>query len=162
MTLSPDRRPAVEFALIITGDPGCYSWYFFYLEWTNDVTCGGFNDIRIVSDGWIISSCYVFCVIYALFSKTMMCAAAAAAAACGGILPSSSPSMGLGVRVIYGVGADLSTIGSGMGSCPTPGAQSDCRTRYQLLLSGRALAERYRRIYTTAINDKEQGINQGR
>uniref|UniRef100_A0A3P9D3H4 E3 ubiquitin-protein ligase MYCBP2 n=1 Tax=Maylandia zebra TaxID=106582 RepID=A0A3P9D3H4_9CICH len=31
-----------------------------------------------------------------------------------------------------------------------------------LLLSGRALAERYRRIYTTAINDKEQGINQGR
>ena len=91
----------------------------------------------------------------------MMCAAAAAAAG-GGILPSSSPSMGLGVRVISGVGADLSTIGSGMGSCPTPGAQSDCRTRYQLLLSGRALAERYRRIYTTAINDKEQGINQGR
>lgn len=93
----------------------------------------------------------------------MMCAAAAAAAAAGGgILPSLSPSMGLGVRVISGAGADLSTIGSGMGSCPTPGAQSDCRTRYQLLLSGRALAERYRRIYTTAINDKEQGLNQGR
>ncbi|KAA8587942.1 hypothetical protein FQN60_001136 [Etheostoma spectabile] len=91
----------------------------------------------------------------------MMCAAVAAAAG-GGILPSSSPSMGLGVRVISGLGADLSTIGPGMGSCPTPGAQSDCRTRYQLLLSGRALAERYRRIYTTAINDKEQGINQGR
>lgn len=92
-----------------------------------------------------------------------MCAAAAAAAAGGGgILPSLSPSMGLGVRVISGVGADLTTIGSGMGSCPTLGAQSDCRTRYQLLLSGRALAERYRRIYTTAINDKEQGINQGR
>ena len=89
-----------------------------------------------------------------------MCAAAAAAAG-GGILPSSSsPSMGLGVRVISG--ADFSTIGSGMGSCPIPGAQSDCRSRYQLLLSGRALAERYRRIYTTAINDKEQGINQGR
>lgn len=99
-----------------------------------------------------------------------MCAAAAAAAAgpgagagAGGILPaSSSPSMGLGVRVMSGAGAELSTIGSGMGSCPTPGAQSDCRSRYQLLLSGRALAERYRRIYTTAINDKEQGINQGR
>lgn len=91
----------------------------------------------------------------------MMCAAAAAAAA-GGILPSSSPSMGLGVRVISGAGADLATIGPGMGSCPTPGAQSDCRTRYQLLLSGRALADRYRRIYTTAINYKEQGINQGR
>lgn len=90
-----------------------------------------------------------------------MCAAAAAAAG-GGILPSSSPSMGLGVGVISGVGVEFSTIGSGMGSCPTTGAQSDCRSRYQLLLSGRALAERYRRIYTTAINDKEQGINQGR
>lgn len=90
----------------------------------------------------------------------MMCAAAAAAAG-GGILP-SSPSMGLGVMVISGAAADLSTIGPGMGSCPTPGLQSDCRTRYQLLLSGRALAERYRRIYTTAINDKEQGINPGR
>lgn len=94
----------------------------------------------------------------------MMCAAAAAAAAGGGggILSSSSPLMGLGVRVISGAGADLSTIGTGMGSCPTPGAQSDCRTRYQLLLSGRALADKYRRIYTSAINDKEQGINQGR
>lgn len=102
-----------------------------------------------------------------------MCAAAAAAAAAGagvaaaagagaGILPSSSPAMGLGVRVMSGAGADLSSLGSGIGSCPAPGAQSDCRTRYQLLLSGRALAERYRRIYTTAINDKEQGINQGR
>lgn len=96
----------------------------------------------------------------------MMCAAAAAAAAAaagaGGILPSSSPSMGLGVRVISGTGTELANIGPGMGSCPTTGAQSDCRTRYQLLLSGRALADRYRRIYTTAINYKEQGINQGR
>lgn len=92
-----------------------------------------------------------------------MCAAAAAAAAGGGgILSSSSPLMGLGVKVFSGAGADLSTIGTGMGSCPTPGAQSDCRTRYQLLLSGRALADKYRRIYTSAINDKEQGINQGR
>lgn len=94
-----------------------------------------------------------------------MCAAAAAPAAAaggGGILSSSSPLMGLGVRVVSGAGTDLSTIGTGMGSCPTPGAQSDCRTRYQLLLSGRALADKYRRIYTSAINDKEQGINQGR
>ncbi|XP_031649241.1 E3 ubiquitin-protein ligase MYCBP2 isoform X10 [Oncorhynchus kisutch] len=89
----------------------------------------------------------------------MMCAAAAAG---GGILPSTSPSMRIGIRVISGVGDDFSSIGSGMGSCQTPGTQSDCRSRYQLLLSGRALAERYRRIYTTAINDKEQGINQGR
>ncbi|KAJ8404609.1 hypothetical protein AAFF_G00334720 [Aldrovandia affinis] len=90
----------------------------------------------------------------------MMCAAAAAGA--GGILSSSSPAVGLGVGVISGVGTDFPCIGSGMGSCPAPGAQSDCRSRYQLLLSGRALAERYRRIYTTAINDKEQGITPGR
>uniref|UniRef100_A0A6Q2X7Z5 E3 ubiquitin-protein ligase MYCBP2 n=1 Tax=Esox lucius TaxID=8010 RepID=A0A6Q2X7Z5_ESOLU len=89
----------------------------------------------------------------------MMCAAAAAAAG-GGILP--SPSMGLGDRIISGVDADFASFGSGMGACRTPGTESDCRSRYQLLLSGRALAERYRRIYTTAINDKEQGINQGR
>ncbi|XP_035248710.1 E3 ubiquitin-protein ligase MYCBP2 isoform X4 [Anguilla anguilla] len=90
----------------------------------------------------------------------MMCAAAAAGA--GGVLPSSSPAAGLGVGVISGVGTDFPCIGPGMGSGPAPGAQSDCRSRYQLLLSGRALAERYRRIYTTAINDKEQGINPGR
>uniref|UniRef100_A0AAV2K2Z5 Uncharacterized protein n=1 Tax=Knipowitschia caucasica TaxID=637954 RepID=A0AAV2K2Z5_KNICA len=71
--------------------------------------------------------------------------------------------MALGVRVITSSGADFTpSIGSGMGSCPVQGPQSDCRTRYQLLLSGRALAERYRRIYTTAISDKEQGISQGR
>ncbi|KAK7168691.1 hypothetical protein R3I93_004867 [Phoxinus phoxinus] len=93
----------------------------------------------------------------------MMCAAAAAAGAGGsGIGSSSSHSMGLGVRVIPGAGHDFASIGSGMGSCPVVGARSDCRSRYQLLLSGRALAERYRRIYTTAINDKEQGLNLGR
>ncbi|KAG2456599.1 MYCB2 ligase, partial [Polypterus senegalus] len=48
-----------------------------------------------------------------------------------------------------------------MSACPGPGAPSDCRGRYQLLLSGTALAENYRRIYTAAISDKEQGINQG-
>ncbi|XP_056108185.1 E3 ubiquitin-protein ligase MYCBP2 isoform X15 [Rhinichthys klamathensis goyatoka] len=93
----------------------------------------------------------------------MMCAAAAAAGAGGsGIVSSASHSMGLGVRVIPGAGHDFASIGSGMGSCPVVGARSDCRSRYQLLLSGRALAERYRRIYTTAINDKEQGLNLGR
>ncbi|XP_067299420.1 E3 ubiquitin-protein ligase MYCBP2 isoform X17 [Pseudorasbora parva] len=92
----------------------------------------------------------------------MMCAAAAAAGAGGSGILSSSHSMGLGVRVIPGAGHDFASIGSGMGSCPVVGARSDCRSRYQLLLSGRALAERYRRIYTTAINDKEQGLNLGR
>ncbi|KAF4109316.1 hypothetical protein G5714_010389 [Onychostoma macrolepis] len=92
----------------------------------------------------------------------MMCAAAAAGAGGSGIPSSSSHSMGLGVRVVPGAGNDFASIGSGMGSCPVVGARSDCRSRYQLLLSGRALAERYRRIYTTAINDKEQGLNLGR
>ncbi|KAG8452232.1 hypothetical protein GDO86_004144 [Hymenochirus boettgeri] len=40
------------------------------------------------------------------------------------------------------------------------GVQPDCRTRYQLLLSGRALAERYRHIYTAAVSDKEQQAGQ--
>uniref|UniRef100_A0A671LHM8 E3 ubiquitin-protein ligase MYCBP2 n=1 Tax=Sinocyclocheilus anshuiensis TaxID=1608454 RepID=A0A671LHM8_9TELE len=92
----------------------------------------------------------------------MMCAAAATGAGGSGIPSSSSHSMGLGVRVIPGAGSDFASIGAGMGSCPVVGARSDCRSRYQLLLSGRALAERYRRIYTTAINDKEQGLNLGR
>lgn len=33
---------------------------------------------------------------------------------------------------------------------------TDSRGHYQLLLSGRALADRYRRIYTTALSDREQ------
>uniref|UniRef100_A0A8C5P7M6 E3 ubiquitin-protein ligase MYCBP2 n=1 Tax=Leptobrachium leishanense TaxID=445787 RepID=A0A8C5P7M6_9ANUR len=36
------------------------------------------------------------------------------------------------------------------------GPQADCRGRYQLLLSGKALAERYRHIYTAAASDREQ------
>lgn len=91
----------------------------------------------------------------------MMCAAAAAAGAGGGIL-SSSPSMGLGVRVLPGPGAEFNSTGPGMSSCSTSGSQPDCRSRYQLLLSGRALAEKYRKIYTSAVSDKEQGINLGR
>ncbi|XP_041115648.1 E3 ubiquitin-protein ligase MYCBP2 isoform X5 [Polyodon spathula] len=90
-----------------------------------------------------------------------MCAAASAAGT-GGLLSSCAPSVGLGDRISSGVGSDFSSIGPGMGACAGIGAQSDCRGRYQLLLSGRALAERYRRIYTAAISDKEQGINQGR
>ncbi|XP_023654220.2 E3 ubiquitin-protein ligase MYCBP2 isoform X4 [Paramormyrops kingsleyae] len=90
----------------------------------------------------------------------MMCAAAAAAAA-GGIL-SSPPTVGLGVKVFSAAGTDFPCTGLAMASCPGPGAQSDCRSRYQLLLSGRALGDIYRRIYTTAISDKEQGISQSR
>ncbi|KAK2118960.1 hypothetical protein P7K49_000346 [Saguinus oedipus] len=35
---------------------------------------------------------------------------------------------------------------------------ADYRGHYQLLLSGRALADRYRRIYTAALNDRDQGV----
>ncbi|XP_060732394.1 E3 ubiquitin-protein ligase MYCBP2 isoform X14 [Tachysurus vachellii] len=95
----------------------------------------------------------------------MMCAAAAAAGAGGGIL-SLSPSMGLGVRVLPGAlpgaGAEFNSAGPGMSSCSTSGSQPDCRSRYQLLLSGRALADKYRRIYTSTVSDKEQGITLGR
>lgn len=96
-----------------------------------------------------------------------MCAAAAAAGAgAGGGILSSSPSMGLGVRVLPGVlpgaGPEFNSIGPGMGPCSATGSQPDCRSRYQLLLSGRALAEKYRRIYTSAVSDKEQGVNLGR
>lgn len=34
---------------------------------------------------------------------------------------------------------------------------ADSRAHYQLLLSGRALADRYRRIYTAALSDRDQG-----
>ncbi|KAJ1115470.1 hypothetical protein NDU88_003694 [Pleurodeles waltl] len=44
-----------------------------------------------------------------------------------------------------------------MGSEGVFGSQAaDCRSRYQLLLSGRALADRYRRIYTAALSDRDQ------
>ncbi|TRY96673.1 hypothetical protein DNTS_028409 [Danionella cerebrum] len=89
----------------------------------------------------------------------MMCAAAAAGAGGSGLL---SFSMGLGVRVNPDAGNDFTSTASKMGSCQVSEVRSDCRSRYQLLLSGRALAERYRRIYTIAINDKEQGLTFGR
>uniref|UniRef100_A0A8C2YGI1 E3 ubiquitin-protein ligase MYCBP2 n=1 Tax=Coturnix japonica TaxID=93934 RepID=A0A8C2YGI1_COTJA len=41
---------------------------------------------------------------------------------------------------------------------PLPG----CRGRYQLLLSGKALADRYRKIYTAALSDRELGSHPGR
>ncbi|XP_035377152.1 E3 ubiquitin-protein ligase MYCBP2 isoform X12 [Electrophorus electricus] len=98
----------------------------------------------------------------------MMCAAAAAGAGAG-TLSSSPPSAGLGsglgpglgVRVVSGLGSEFPSVGLGMGSYAPPGSP-DCRSRYQLLLSGRALAERYRKIYTSAVSDKEHGAHLGR
>uniref|UniRef100_A0A4W4F0G7 E3 ubiquitin-protein ligase MYCBP2 n=1 Tax=Electrophorus electricus TaxID=8005 RepID=A0A4W4F0G7_ELEEL len=97
-----------------------------------------------------------------------MCAAAAAGAGAG-TLSSSPPSAGLGsglgpglgVRVVSGLGSEFPSVGLGMGSYAPPGSP-DCRSRYQLLLSGRALAERYRKIYTSAVSDKEHGAHLGR
>uniref|UniRef100_A0ACB8FJI2 Uncharacterized protein n=1 Tax=Sphaerodactylus townsendi TaxID=933632 RepID=A0ACB8FJI2_9SAUR len=45
---------------------------------------------------------------------------------------------------------------------PPGGGGGGCRGRYQLLLSGRALAERYRRIYTAAaLSEREQAGHLG-
>lgn len=46
------------------------------------------------------------------------------------------------------------------GPDPSPAPHSDCRGRYQLLLSGKALAERYRHIYTAAATDRDQQAGQ--
>ncbi|XP_071991479.1 E3 ubiquitin-protein ligase MYCBP2 isoform X7 [Engystomops pustulosus] len=43
-----------------------------------------------------------------------------------------------------------------MAGTPELSSGPDCRSRYQLLLSGKALAERYRHIYTAAVSDREQ------
>ncbi|XP_077200064.1 E3 ubiquitin-protein ligase MYCBP2 isoform X19 [Paroedura picta] len=52
---------------------------------------------------------------------------------------------------------------SALPSPPGGGGGGGCRGRYQLLLSGRALAERYRRIYTAAaLSEREQAGHPGR
>ncbi|XP_012493213.1 PREDICTED: E3 ubiquitin-protein ligase MYCBP2 [Propithecus coquereli] len=90
----------------------------------------------------------------------MMCAATASPAAASsgpggdGFLPaatfSSSPAPGpLFMPVPEG---SVAAAGLGLGL-----AAADSRGHYQLLLSGRALADRYRRIYTAALSDRDQG-----
>ncbi|XP_075447064.1 E3 ubiquitin-protein ligase MYCBP2 isoform X9 [Ascaphus truei] len=81
-------------------------------------------------------------------------AAAAAAAASNGAggngvfpLPPSSASSSCMARL---------NMTGGLAGSSGSGARADCRSRYQLLLSGRALADRYRQIYTAAVSDKEQ------
>ncbi|CAO2591792.1 E3 ubiquitin-protein ligase MYCBP2 [Lemmus lemmus] len=89
----------------------------------------------------------------------MMCAATASPAAAssgpGGdgffaaATFSSSPAPGaLFMSVPDG---SVAAAGLGLGLSAT-----DSRGHYQLLLSGRALADRYRRIYTTALSDRDQ------
>eukprot|EP00076_Gallus_gallus_P014069 XP_015132761.1 E3 ubiquitin-protein ligase MYCBP2 isoform X16 [Gallus gallus] len=50
-------------------------------------------------------------------------------------------------------------LGALPGALPPP---PGCRGRYQLLLSGKALADRYRKIYTAALSDRELGGHPGR
>ncbi|KAM8976196.1 E3 ubiquitin-protein ligase MYCBP2 isoform 2-T2 [Pelodytes ibericus] len=81
-------------------------------------------------------------------------AAAASSSGAGGhsffsVPPSSASSSSCMARLHMSAGQDGSA-----------GSQSDCRSRYQLLLSGKALAERYRQIYTAAVSDREQQAGQ--
>lgn len=93
-------------------------------------------------------------------ARMMMCSATASPAAASsgpggdGFFPaatiSSSPAPGaLFMPVPEG---SVAAVGLGLG---LPAA--DSRGHYQLLLSGRALADRYRRIYTAALSDRDQG-----
>ncbi|KAL6030164.1 hypothetical protein STEG23_023695, partial [Scotinomys teguina] len=87
----------------------------------------------------------------------MMCAATASPAAAssgpGGdeffaaATISSSPAPG----ALFMPVPDGPVAAAGLGLSAT-----DSRGHYQLLLSGRALADRYRRIYTTALSDRDQ------
>ncbi|XP_069614194.1 E3 ubiquitin-protein ligase MYCBP2 isoform X15 [Ranitomeya imitator] len=87
----------------------------------------------------------------------MMCAAtappppAATAASSGpgehGFFPAPAPSASCTARITMAGSQELS-------------AGPDCRSRYQLLLSGKALADRYRQIYTAAVTDREQQSGQ--
>ncbi|KAM6095698.1 E3 ubiquitin-protein ligase MYCBP2 isoform 13-T13 [Chlamydotis macqueenii] len=84
--------------------------------------------------------------------------AGAAAAACtvaeGGFFFFSSGSGSAGP-----MGPEEGSAG-GLGALPPPSL--GCRSRYQLLLSGKALADRYRKIYTAALSDRELGSHPGR
>ncbi|KAM9282885.1 E3 ubiquitin-protein ligase MYCBP2 isoform 12-T12 [Cariama cristata] len=61
------------------------------------------------------------------------------------------------------MGPEEGSVG-GLGTLPGALAPPSlgCRSRYQLLLSGKALADRYRKIYTAALSDRELGSHPGR
>lgn len=65
---------------------------------------------------------------------------------------SSSPAPGALFMPVPEGSVAAAGLGLGLG---LPAA--DSRGHYQLLLSGRALADRYRRIYTAALSDRDQG-----
>ena len=89
-------------------------------------------------------------------SAAAAAASAGAAAACTGADRGYSFSSG---GAAPAMGPEEGSAG-GLGALPAP--PLGCRSRYQLLLSGKALADRYRRIYTAALSDRELGSHPGR
>ncbi|XP_050828378.1 E3 ubiquitin-protein ligase MYCBP2 isoform X15 [Serinus canaria] len=89
-------------------------------------------------------------------SAAATAASAGAAAACTGAEHGYSVSSG---GAAPAMGPEEGSAG-GLGALPAP--PLGCRSRYQLLLSGKALADRYRRIYTAALSDRELGSHPGR
>ncbi|XP_059573809.1 E3 ubiquitin-protein ligase MYCBP2 isoform X17 [Alligator mississippiensis] len=97
-----------------------------------------------------------------------MCAAAAAASSSAPVAACSGAEGGFSASW-RGTGAWAAAAprdGSVMGLAALPGPPpgplpAGCRGRSQLLLSGRALAERYRRIYTAVLSDRDPGGHPG-
>ncbi|XP_051636342.1 E3 ubiquitin-protein ligase MYCBP2 isoform X13 [Manacus candei] len=92
-------------------------------------------------------------------SAAAAAASAGAAAACAGAERGFSSSSGGAAPAMGPMGPEDGSAG-GLGALPAP--PLGCRSRYQLLLSGKALADRYRRIYTAALSDRELGSHPGR
>ncbi|XP_064502012.1 E3 ubiquitin-protein ligase MYCBP2 isoform X15 [Pseudopipra pipra] len=92
-------------------------------------------------------------------SAAAAAASAGAAAACAGAERGFSSSSGGAAPAMGPMGPEEGSAG-GLGALPAP--PLGCRSRYQLLLSGKALADRYRRIYTAALSDRELGSHPGR
>nr|KAF6460734.1 MYC binding protein 2 [Molossus molossus] len=90
----------------------------------------------------------------------MMCAATASPAASSsgpggdGFFPAATISSIPAPGALFMPVPEGSVAAAGLG-LGLPAA--DSRGHYQLLLSGRALADRYRRIYTAALSDRDQG-----
>ncbi|XP_074902117.1 E3 ubiquitin-protein ligase MYCBP2 isoform X19 [Buteo buteo] len=95
--------------------------------------------------------------------------AAAAAASAGAAVAACTGAEG-GFFFFYSGSGPAGPMGPEEGSAgglgALPGALAPpslgCRSRYQLLLSGKALADRYRKIYTAALSDRELGSHPGR
>lgn len=92
--------------------------------------------------------------------RMMMCAATASPAAASsgpggdGFFPAATLSSSLAPGALFMPVPEGSVAAAGLG-LGLPAV--DSRGHYQLLLSGRALADRYRRIYTAALSDRDQG-----